>query len=136
VIDVSGYGDGPEQEFEVVEAIELPAPTGKHHRGHKQPEQQTNWRGDPLLIQFNRSGKPRRPWLLMIGAFFVGMASCAIGIPLVLTIVFAPLGLAIMVAGCYPLRWLLDRYHRKLDAWNNRDRPLDEDTVKPWETQP
>jgi hypothetical protein len=134
VIDVSGYGEGPEQEFEVVEAIELPAPAGKHHKGRRPAEPpQTNYRGDPLLVSFVRSGKPRRPWLLTTGAFILGMAGCAIGVPLCLTIVFAPVGIAIMAATCYPLRWLLDRHARKVECWENRDRPLDEDTVKPWE---
>jgi hypothetical protein len=62
----------------------------------------------------------------------LGMMGCAIGIPLCLSVVFSPVGVLIMGATCAPFATLLERHARKVDAWYDRDRPLDEDTVKPW----
>jgi len=128
VIDVSAYGEEPEVEFQ------LPASPQPTPQKPVPPALEYAWREPTFIVRTpsRTKRKPRRPWLLTTGAFVIGMAGCAIGIPLCLTVVFAPVGIPLMMASCLPLHLLLERHAKKVTAWYERDRPLDEDTVKPW----
>lgn len=112
-IDVSKYGEG--EEFVLPDEPQAP-PVVSRTPARRFPQ-----------------GKPRRKWLLTTGAFVLAMIGCAGGAPLCLTIVFFPIGAVLMAVACYPLHKLNEAHSKRLDAWYNRDRPLDEDTVKPWE---
>lgn len=126
MIDTSRYEEGEGNDFV------FPAPPPA-----QDPPVVFAWREPTLFRRVNEpslpSGKPGRKKLLTTGAVVLAMVSCAFGIPLCLSIVLFPLGFAIMMAGCYPLHKLNEAHSKRLDAWYDRDRPLDEDTVKPWE---
>lgn len=67
--------------------------------------------------------KPGFPWLRATGSFLVGM----VGAPFALTII----GIPITVVFCLPLYRTLENYNKRLEQWEQRDRPL-EGGEKPW----
>lgn len=136
MIDVNPYGGDEGEELE--EFAPAPPPPRQKNTGQQKPiEPPVAYRPEsPRWITRvpNVNKRPRFPFVLATGAFFLAMPGCALGLALCVTIIGIPLGLPIMTLSCLPLHYVLKRHSARVIAWHDRDRPLDEETVKPWET--
>jgi len=71
----------------------------------------------------------------IIAALIMGIPIAIVGILLIISIIFAPVGFVVMGVAAIPLFWVQKNHIKKMTAWQFRDKPLyeREARIRPWE---